>query len=116
MVSEVLHGPMGEVGAGFPQSPLFPEQAWLPALVPGTDLHIGIILAVLAVFACHFAFWRTPFGFRLRLVGSSEAAAAYAGVTFARTVAGGMLLGGGPAGGRGGVEGLGGDYPLIQRC
>jgi general nucleoside transport system permease protein len=114
MVSEVLHGPMGEVGAGFPQSPLFPEQAWLPAIVPGTDLHIGIVLAVVAVFVCHFAFWRTPFGFRLRLIGSSEAAAAYAGVTFARTVAGVMLLAGGLAGVAGAIEVLGVHYRLIQ--
>src|SRR5260221_3239911 len=87
MVSEVLHGPMGEVGAGFPQSPLFPEQAWLPALVPGPDLHIGFILAVLAVFACHFAFCRTPFGFRLRLVRTRERAAPNSGVSFARPLA-----------------------------
>jgi general nucleoside transport system permease protein len=109
-----LHGPMGEVGAGFPQSPLFPEQAWLPALIPGTDLHIGIILAVIAVIVCHFGFWHTPWGFRLRLVGSTETAAAYAGVSAARGFAGVMLLAGALAGVAGAVEVLGVHYRLIQ--
>src|SRR5580704_368522 len=46
LVSEVLHGTMGEPGAGFPQSPLFPEGARLPPLVEGSDLHCGILLAL----------------------------------------------------------------------
>ncbi|RYY87637.1 MAG: ABC transporter permease, partial [Comamonadaceae bacterium] len=36
LVAELLHGRMGEEGAGFPQSPLFGPSAWLPKLVPGT--------------------------------------------------------------------------------
>jgi len=114
LVSEALHGSMGEVGAGFPQSPLFPEQAWLPALVPGTDLHIGIILAIVAVVVCHFGFWHTPWGFRLRLIGSTDTAAAYAGVSAARGFAGVMLLAGALAGVAGAVEVLGVHYRLIQ--
>jgi general nucleoside transport system permease protein len=114
LVSEVLHGPMGEVGAGFPQSPLFPEQAWLPPLIPGTDLHIGIILAVVAVFICHWVFWHTPFGFRLRLLGSTDAAATYAGVSIVRGLFSVMLIAGGLAGAAGAVEVLGVHYRLIQ--
>jgi general nucleoside transport system permease protein len=114
LVSEALHGPMGEVGAGFPQSPLFPEQAWLPALIPGTDLHIGIILAVIAVIVCHVGFWHMPWGFRLRLIGSTESAAAYAGVSVVRGFAGVMLVAGALAGIAGSIEVLGVHYRLIQ--
>jgi ABC-type uncharacterized transport system permease subunit len=114
LVSEVLHGPMGEVGAGFPQSPLLPEQAWLPPLFPGTDLHVGIILAVLAVVVCHLAFWHTPFGFRLRLLGNSDAAAAYAGVSVVHSLFSVMLIAGALAGTAGAVEVLGVHYRLIQ--
>ena len=114
LVSEVLHGPMGEVGAGFPQSPLFPEQAWLPQLIPGTDLHIGILLAVVAVLISHLAFWHTPYGFRLRLLGSTDAAAAYAGVSIARGLFSVMLIAGALAGIAGAVEVLGIHYRLIQ--
>ncbi len=67
LVSEALHGSLGEVGAGFPQSPQFVETAWLPNLLPGTDLHMGILLALAAVTICHGVLWHTPFGFQLRL-------------------------------------------------
>jgi general nucleoside transport system permease protein len=114
MVSEVLHGPMGEVGAGFPQSPLFAQEAWLPVIFPGTNMHMGIALAVVAVIICHMLLWHTPFGFRLRLLGSSQTAAAYAGVSFGRTVLEVMLMAGALAGVAGGIEVLGVHYRLIQ--
>jgi simple sugar transport system permease protein len=113
-VSEALHGAMGEPGAGFPQSPLFAEAAWLPKLVPGTDLHVGILVAIGAVIACHVLLWRTPFGFRLRLLGASAGAAAYAGVPFARSVAAVMLIAGALAGLAGGIEVMGVHYRLIE--
>ncbi|MBV9643754.1 MAG: ABC transporter permease [Verrucomicrobia bacterium] len=114
LVSEVLHGSMGEPGAGFPQSPLFPQGAWLQPLFEGSDLHAGILLAVLAVVACHLLLWHTPLGFRIRLLGSSDRAAAYAGVSVARTVLSVMLLAGALSGIAGAVEVLGVHFRLIQ--
>ena len=114
LVSEALNGPMGELGAGFPQSPMFVDAAWLPRLLPGTDLHMGIIIAVIAVLAGHVLLWRTPFGFRLRLLGSSNSAAAYAGASFEHGFLGVMLIAGGLAGVAGGVEVLGVHYRLIE--
>jgi general nucleoside transport system permease protein len=114
VVSEVLHGPMGEPGAGFPQSPLFPQSAWLPNLFAGMDMHVGIAIAIGAVLACHVLLWHTPFGFRLRLLGSTDTAAAYAGVSLLRGVMQVMLLAGGLAGIAGAVEVLGVHYRLID--
>jgi len=114
LVAEVLHGEMGEPGAGFPQSPLFERPAWLPKLLPGTDLHIGIIVAVVAAIAGHLLLWRTTFGFRLRVLGASPAAAAYAGVSFPRCAFGVMALAGALAGIAGGIEVLGVHYRLIE--
>jgi ABC-type uncharacterized transport system permease subunit len=114
VVSEVLHGPMGEPGAGFPQSPLFPQSAWLPNLFAGMDMHVGIAIAIGAVLACHVLLWHTPFGFRLRLLGSTDTAAAYAGVSLMRGVMQVMLLAGGLAGIAGAVEVLGVHYRLID--
>ncbi len=114
VVSEVLHGPMGERGAGFPQSPLLPQSAWLPGIFEGTDTHVGIAIAVAAVIVCHILLWYTPFGFRLRLLGSSESAATYAGVSLFRGVLQVMLLAGGLAGIAGAVEVLGVHYRLID--
>jgi ABC-type uncharacterized transport system permease subunit len=114
VVSEVLHGPMGEPGAGFPQSPLFPQSAWLPNLFAGMDMHVGIAIAIGAVLVCHVLLWHTPFGFRLRLLGSTDTAAAYAGVSLLRGVMQVMLLAGGLAGIAGAVEVLGVHYRLID--
>jgi simple sugar transport system permease protein len=114
LVSELLHGTLGEPGAGFPQSPLLPEQAWIPKLLQGTDLHIGILFALLAVIAGHFVLWRTTFGFRLRLIGESRAAAEYAGVSTSQCTFAVMLVAGAVAGVAGGIEILGVHYRLIE--
>lgn len=114
LVSEVLHGRMGEPGAGFPQSPMLPRPLWLPKLLTGTDLHIGIVLAVIATVVCHILFWRTTFGFRLRIMGASRDAARYVGISNVRQTMHVMLLAGGLAGLAGGVEVLGLHYRLIE--
>ena len=114
LVSESLRGPLGEDGAGFPQSPLFDAAAWLPKLVPGTDLHIGIVLAVMTAFAANFVLWRTSLGFRWRLVGASAKAARYAGVSARRAIYGLMATAGALAGLAGAIECLGVHYRLIE--
>jgi ABC-type uncharacterized transport system permease subunit len=114
LVSEALHGRMGEPGAGFPQSPLLERSTWLPNLLPGTDLHIGIIFAILAVIGGYILLWRTTFGFRLRVMGASPQAADYAGIAAPRCVLGVMTLAGALAGFAGGIEVLGVHYRLIE--
>ena len=114
VVSAALNGAMGEPGAGFPQSPIFDDRVCLPKLFAGSDLHVGLVIAlVVAVFA-QILLWRTRFGFRLRLLGGSRSAADYAGVSFAAGVMGVMLLSGGLAGLAGAIEVLGVHYRLIE--
>jgi general nucleoside transport system permease protein len=114
LVSEALHGRMGESGAGFPQSPLLERSAWLPNLLPDTDLHIGIVFAILAVIGGYILLWRTTFGFRLRVMGASPKAANYAGIAAPRCMLGVMTLAGALAGFAGSIEVLGVHYRLIE--
>jgi simple sugar transport system permease protein len=114
IVAELLHGPMGEEGAGFPQSPLFAPSAWLGKLVPGTDLHPGILIALLVALAAHVLLWRTTLGFRWRVAGASESAARYAGISPGRAVFSLMMSAGGLAGLAGAIECLGVHYRLIE--
>jgi ABC-type uncharacterized transport system permease subunit len=114
IVAEFLHGPLGEIDAGFPQTPMFENVAWLPKLVARTDLHIGIVIAVLAAVVAHVVLWRTVTGFRWRLAGASDKAAHYAGVSRARSVFGLMLVSGVLSGIAGAIEVLGVHYRLIE--
>lgn len=114
IVAEFLHGPLGEIDAGFPQTPMFENVAWLPKLVARTDLHIGIVIAVLAAVVAHVVLWRTVTGFRWRLAGASDKASHYAGVSRARSVFGLMLVSGVLSGIAGAVEVLGVHYRLIE--
>jgi simple sugar transport system permease protein len=114
VVAELLHGKLGEEGAGFPQSPLFEPGAWLPRLVSGTDLHPGIAIAVLVAIGAHVLLWKTTAGFRWRVVGASLPAARYAGLSPARTVLGLMAMAGALAGLAGGIECIGVHFRLIE--
>ena len=114
IVAEFLHGPLGEMDAGFPQTPMFENVAWLPKLVARTDLHIGIVIAALAAIVAHVVLWRTVTGFRWRLAGASDKAAHYAGVSRARSVFGLMLVSGVLSGIAGAIEVLGVHYRLIE--
>jgi ABC-type uncharacterized transport system permease subunit len=114
IVSEALQGALGEPGAGFPQSPLLPRAAWLPHIFPGSDLHAGILIAVIVVAVGHALLWRMPFGFRLRVLGASAPAAAYAGISPPRALLEVMALAGALAGLAGAVEVLGVHYRLID--
>lgn len=114
IVAELLHGRLGEDGAGFPQSPLFQANAWLPRLVQGTDLHIGIALAVAVALAGNYLLWRTTIGFRWRVAGASESAARYAGIAPGRTVFELMATAGALAGIAGAIECLGIHFRLIE--
>jgi general nucleoside transport system permease protein len=114
IVGEALHGSLGEVGAGFPQSPLLPATAWLPKLWPRTQLHIGIAMAVIAAVGAYLLLWRTTLGFAIRVVGASGEAALYAGFSVPTVTVTVMLLAGALAGIAGGVEVLGVHYRLIE--
>ena len=69
---------------------------------------------MLATVIGHVLLWRTTFGFRLRMLGASSTAAAYAGVSFAGCAFAVMALAGAFAGIAGGIEVVGVHYRLIE--
>lgn len=83
------------------------ETAELPRLIEGTRLHAGIIVAVAAAVVIWYLLYRTVFGYRIRTVGISRGASAYAGISWGRTIAMAMLLSGLLAGLGGAVDALG---------
>lgn len=95
----LVHGPWQDPdGFSFPQTRQFPPQALLPALAPGTRLHVGALFALLAVAAATVLLGRTLAGYRLQVVGLAPAAARYAGFSGNGAVWLGLLVSGGLAG------------------
>jgi len=99
LMNYLLAGPMidhsaGSVGGLIPQTRLLPKASWLPIIVPNTQLHLGVVIAVLIAIAAYVLLWRTGFGFRVRAVGLSRDAATYAGMPVKRTITLAMTLSG----------------------
>jgi simple sugar transport system permease protein len=91
----------------FPQGKPIPEEAYLPVFGL-TRIHLGLAVALLAAALLWALLSRTRFGYDVRVVGDSEAAAWYAGIPIARTVVVVMLISGALAGlaGAGEVAGI----------
>lgn len=114
LVSLMVQGPLQESQHIYPQSDPIAAAARLPVL-PGTRLHAGLVLALMAAAALAYVFARTLWGFRLRAVGAGPRAAEISGGIDARRMTAMALLGSGAlAGLAGGVEVGGVSYALFQ--
>jgi simple sugar transport system permease protein len=78
---------MGDPRSSAPKTPFVDPAAQLPILVPGSRLHLGLVLALLAVPLVWFLMERTTIGFRIRAVGLSSSAARASGIEVGRTLA-----------------------------
>jgi len=72
--------------------------AWIGVAWPSSPLNISLLLALLAAVGVWAFLWKSRAGYRLRAVGSSEGAAAYAGIHPKRQVILAMGLSGALAG------------------
>jgi len=103
----VNKGPMSDPHRAIPQSPPMLPSATLPIIAPGSRLHLGLILALLAVPVVWFLIERTTIGFRIRAVGLNATAARAAGISVGWTMVTVMGISGALAGLAGAVEVLG---------
>jgi len=115
LAAYLVHGPMQEPRGVFPQTDQISEAARLPALIPGTRLHLGFALAVvLAVLLWALLRW-TRWGFRVRAVGASSRAAWVTGrIDAGAVVFVSFLVSGALAGLAGGVEVAGLTFALYE--
>ena len=99
LLSALVHGPWRDPdGFNFPESRLFPDAGIMPLILEGTRLHLGAILAVVAVGVAWFVLSKTFLGFQVKVVGSAPRAARFAGFSEKRMVWFSLLLGGALAG------------------
>ena len=99
----LVRGPWRDpMGFNFPKSVTFEDWQLLPTF--GGTVHLGAVLALVAVAGLAVLMSRTLKGFEVRVVGSAPRAGRFAGFSRARTVTFCLLLSGGLAGLAGACE------------
>jgi ABC-type uncharacterized transport system permease subunit len=98
LATYLVGGPLKGPGAGASETPLLPQQAWLPVILPDTRLTISFIIAIALAVALRYVFTRTVFGYELRAAGEAPEAARRAGIDLSRTALTAMALSGAMAG------------------
>src|SRR5262249_5919926 len=78
-VMALLEGPWKDPRGGYPNSPSVRPEAEFPILA-GSELHLGVFLALIATVIIWWVMTRTTLGFAIRAVGHNPAAANYAGI------------------------------------
>ena len=109
-----VNGPLQEASGKYPQSDAVPMTATLPFLGT-TELHAGIVIAVLAAIGAWFLLFRTTEGLRLRASGFNRSAAKWAGINVDAQLVRAMAISGAMAGLAGGIELLGVTHRLFER-
>lgn len=100
-------GPLADKHSSAPKTPYIDQAAQLPIIVPTSRLHLGFVLALLAVPAVWFLIERTTIGLRIRSVGLNPGTARASGMSVARTIVLVMCVSGALAGLAGADEVLG---------
>ena len=114
-VSYLVRGPLQEPSGIYPQSATIAEVLHLSRLPGAGRLHVGLVLAVVLLFACGLIFRFSSAGFRLRSIGENPTAAASAGlIDVHRTTLRAFLSSGALAGLAGAIEVLGVTYALYE--
>jgi ABC-type uncharacterized transport system permease subunit len=114
IISYMVRFPLRPELAFNPVTAMISESARLPIMLPGTSLHIGILIAIFAGIIIWFILGRTVLGYRIRAVGSNSSASAYGGISVKFTILVAMLLSGGLAGLAGMNEVCGVHYLLSE--
>lgn len=85
----------------------FAETANLSVIVPGTNIHSGLIIALIIVVLAQFFIYRTKWGYSIRMVGINPVFAEYSGIKVTKTILIASAAAGIIAGMGGSVEVLG---------
>jgi len=108
LLNYLVFGPWkSPTSMGQPQTVLFSADQSLPYVIPGTIVQLGTPIAILVAVLVWFVMSRSVFGFSVRVVGASPAAARYGGFSANRTVWLALLVSGGLAGLAGILEAAG---------
>jgi len=104
LMDHLIFGPWADPKAfGFAYSRSLPDAAVLP-VIPGSYVHVGIVIAVLVAVTCWWLMERTPWGFSVRVAGGIARTAEYLGLHISRRMVIVLALSGAIAGLAGAIE------------
>jgi simple sugar transport system permease protein len=107
VVGMLVQGPLHDPATTAPQTALVAEHLRLPALVDGTKLHLGVVLAFLVALALWLGLTRTTLGFEIQVIGHNPTAARLVGMPVGARQLLVMALSGGLAGVAGAAQVVG---------
>ncbi len=106
LANYLIKGPFITDVGFVPQTNVIPFADLLPN-IPGTRIHVGIIIALLVLAVVHYMQTRTGYGLRLRILGANPKAAVHAGINVKRDIMSSFALSGALIGLAAAVEVLG---------
>jgi general nucleoside transport system permease protein len=89
----LVKGPFQDFSSNVPQTSVLAFDALLPTL-PGTRIHVGVLIAVAAAIVVWFLLTRTSFGLRLQVLGANARAARHMGLRVPRLIVVSFLVSG----------------------
>jgi ABC-type uncharacterized transport system permease subunit len=89
----LIKGPFQDPTVATPETRVLPFDKMLPN-IPGTRIHVGLVVAFVAIFAVHYLLTRTSFGLRLQILGANPRAAKHMGVNLTRVIVISFLISG----------------------
>jgi simple sugar transport system permease protein len=99
MMNYFVTGPWkNRKGFSYPQTPGLTHDQLMPTLIPGTQVHYGVLFTLIIAVIVWLLMSRSVFGFQVRVVGSAPHAARHAGFSQKATVWLVFLLSGALAG------------------
>lgn len=98
LVIYFLWGALRDPVTGYAQGKLIPEAAFLPVIVPGTRLDIGLFLALAVALIVFVLIEKTVIGYKMKIIGASPKTAQYGGIHLASMQIWTMVISGGICG------------------
>ena len=114
--SYLVNHPLRDVASGMSQTFKVPTAVYLPRLMKGARLHVGIFIPLVLVFLIAFVLKRTVVGYDVRMSGLNPKFAEYGGVNLKRLSYRVMFASGAMAGLVGAIEVLGVHHRFIDNA
>lgn len=114
LMNYLLRTVMKEAKGEYPQTDALSKAVWIPKMIKGTRLHYGFLLALVTAILIWILLYKTPFGYRIRVVGYNANAARLAGINAGSVYILAFFISGALAGMAGFTEVNGVQHLLLQ--